>query len=420
MTVLGGNLISLFYSEQYMEKDWPHWFIITGYDTDKKLYYVIDDIQYAHEDKVYGDVCLTSTMLKSIYKKYISKYGTKWSCFVLDVQNEIILSEALRKILMLYFEFDIGDSNAYPQLLLLSELSKLSQCNNITNKTLFEEVKKKILNMNKYRSVFIQEIEKYMNKLEFNNASIDLLHEYNINLEKLWDSFVTSNILKIITYKEPDIKISDEIIGLEEKISFLLRSFANFLSLKKLDKKDDIDKRCDRDLYIENDENKIIKLYDREVLFNFINGKTYNWWFEDNAPKFVLASKINSHQNFKLSTKIKVDKGYTQKNFQAGIFLRTNKTSLFAGMDAKGIFVFDEIGKLNQSKYFKFSNEFYVSVEKNNGLVFAEIKNVSLEKTEIKWYIDDGENIDIGLTCKTWDDLGKVNIRFYDYYITLN
>lgn len=75
----------MFYSEQYMEKDWPHWFIITGYDTTKKLYYVIDDILYAHEDKVYGDVCLTSKMLKSIYKKYISKYGIKWSCFVLDV-----------------------------------------------------------------------------------------------------------------------------------------------------------------------------------------------------------------------------------------------------------------------------------------------------------------------------------------------
>lgn len=240
VTVLGGNLISLFYSEQYMEKDWPHWFIITGYDTDKKLYYVIDDIQYAHEDKVYGDVCLTSKMLKSIYKKYISKYGIKWSCFVLDVQQELFLSEALRKILMLYFEFDISDSTAYPQLLLLSELSKLAQCNNITNKALFEEVKRKTLNMNKYRSVFIQEIEKYMNRLEFNNDLIGLLHEYNINLEKFWDSFVTSNILKIITYKEPDIKIPDEIIGLEKKISFLLRSFVNFLSLtyiKNLEKK---------------------------------------------------------------------------------------------------------------------------------------------------------------------------------------
>lgn len=217
VTVLGGNLISLFYSEQYMEKDWPHWFIITGYDTDKKLYYVIDDIQYAHEDKVYGDVCLTSKMLKSIYRKYISKYGIKWSCFVLDVQYELFLSEALRKILMLYFEFDISDSTAYPQLLLLSELSKLAQCNNITNKALFEEVKKKILNMNKCRSVFIQEIEKYMNYLEFNNGLIGFLHEYNINLEKLWNSFVTSNILKIITYKEIDIKIPDEIIVLEKK-----------------------------------------------------------------------------------------------------------------------------------------------------------------------------------------------------------
>lgn len=102
VTVLDGNLISLFYSEQYMEKDWPHCFIITGYDTDKKLYYVIDDIQYAHEDKVYGDVCLTSKMLKSIYKKYISKYGIKWSCFVLEPQQELFLSEELRKILMLY------------------------------------------------------------------------------------------------------------------------------------------------------------------------------------------------------------------------------------------------------------------------------------------------------------------------------
>lgn len=423
VTVLGGNLISLFYSEQYMEKDWPHWFIITGYDTDKKLYYVIDDIQYAHEDKVYGDVCLTSKMLKSIYRKYISKYGIKWSCFVLDVQYELFLSEALRKILMLYFEFDISDSTAYPQLLLLSELSKLAQCNNITNKALFEEVKKKILNMNKCRSVFIQEIEKYMNYLEFNNGLIGFLHEYNINLEKLWNSFVTSNILKIITYKETDIKIPDEIIGLEKKISFLLRSFVNFLSLtniKNLEKKDDIYERCDRDLYIENDENKIIDLYDREILFEFISGKTYNWWFEDNAPKIVLASKINSNQNFKLSTKIKVDKGYTQKNFQAGIFLRSNKISLFAAMDSNGIFVLDEIGKLNQSKYFDFSNEFNISVEKNNNIILAKISNLDSEKSEIKWYLDDGEDIDVGLACKTWESFGKVNIRFYDYYITLN
>lgn len=37
-----------------------------------------------------------------IYKKYISKYGIKWSCFVLESQQELFLAEALRKTLMLY------------------------------------------------------------------------------------------------------------------------------------------------------------------------------------------------------------------------------------------------------------------------------------------------------------------------------
>ena len=41
-------------------------------------------------------------VMKYIYKKYISKYGIKWSCFVLEPQQELFLSEALRKILMLY------------------------------------------------------------------------------------------------------------------------------------------------------------------------------------------------------------------------------------------------------------------------------------------------------------------------------
>ena len=38
------------------------------------------------------DVCLTSKMLKSIYKKYISKYGIKWPrSFIVNPQNSEIL-----------------------------------------------------------------------------------------------------------------------------------------------------------------------------------------------------------------------------------------------------------------------------------------------------------------------------------------
>lgn len=39
LPIVGVDLIDLFYSNYYKEKDWPHWFLITGYDEYRKIFF---------------------------------------------------------------------------------------------------------------------------------------------------------------------------------------------------------------------------------------------------------------------------------------------------------------------------------------------------------------------------------------------
>ena len=150
--VLGVNLKFLFYSKYYCFNDWPHWFLITGYDTERKIYNILDDVQYIQNESLYGEFVLTKSILKQLNKKYKEKYEKRWNCFYFELKERKSVYNILINILGVYLEFDFSQNNSYPQLFLLKELSELyNQERN--NSSLIEELKKKIVNLNKYRHI---------------------------------------------------------------------------------------------------------------------------------------------------------------------------------------------------------------------------------------------------------------------------
>lgn len=415
--VIGVNLKGLFYSEYYRKENWPHWLLVTGYDTEKNIYYVLDDVQFLHMENMYGDFIITQKILMSINRKFLSEYDSKWSGFFFEPHQNISINDALIKILDFYFSFNICDKKTFPQLQLLQDLSYISNTN-YKYTDLSDEIKKKIINTNKYRSVFVQEIEKYMTKLEYKESSILSMQKYNYELGKQWDQFITSNILNILSNSEIDSEIPDILIELELKIKSILLDFYKYIKFVQKNGQREIQNNFSKKhnkLQIENDVNNIIKIHKNEIVFNFKGDKKYDWWFDDDAPKVILKSKIDSSQSFKIETKIEVDNSFSQEYFQAGIFLRTSNKILFCAIDNGDSFVVDEIGELSKSAFYEFTNISMISVVKDGMNIVATLSNSQSKKLEISWYLNTNENVDVGLACKTWGRTGKAKICFSDY-----
>lgn len=376
-------------------------------------------MKYALRNDENGDICLTKKILDSITKKYVKVYGMEWSCFAIDIDKTVPLADGIRKIILLYFDFNFKDDKSYPQLIILNELVRLA--NNTINNYLIDEVKNKVINIGKNRYVFINEVEKTAKKLGYDIEKTNLLHENNSDLKMLWDCYISSNILKILTNKKIDAKIPIEILNKEQTIRDILLDYSNFLMSINIieDKTSMIIDDKNGDILIDNDCNNIISIKESDVNFSFVQNRTYNWWFEDEAPKAVLKTKINFLQSFSVHTNINIESGFTQKNFQCGIFIRSKNQSLFCAFDSNGFFVFDEIGKLNRIKKFNFTNNFTICIHKDKELVTAIISDNKNNQAVIEWYVNSCDYLDIGLSCKTWGEIGKVKIKFYDYNLKL-
>lgn len=413
LPIIGGDLYYLFYSDHYKIDSWPHWFVITGCDIDRGLYYLSDDLQYTHIDREYKDICLTNKIINTINKKYLSLYDKKWSCFFLRISKVNTINELLRNILLLYFKFDTNNKDSYPQTKLISNLFEVR--NNNLDLTVFEKLKRKVINMNKYRTVFINEIEKYMGLFECEEGIISELKNHNLKLEKTWEQYVTLNILNCLKGYNTPLVLNDEIVELESNVRKILIKLYDFLLCKNNNVSNTICEKFNEMSIVENDCDGVVRLSDNQIIFDFDKGREYNWWFEDNAPKVVLAREVSCDCDFKVTTKIYIDEAFTQKNFQAGIFLRFADNALFCALDSHGLFVLDEIGKINKSSRFIFSNEVQITLEKHENILLGRINDNKATEVYIEWYAEFNECIDIGFSCKTWGESGSLNLKFFEY-----
>ena len=274
-----------------------------------------------------------------------------------------------------------------------------------------DDFKKKIVNTNKYRTIIFQTLIQFMRDFRFSDNMTRELTEANQSAEKIWDNYTTRMMLSVVLSKNIDIELPDEIIDIENRIKTIVKKFYTYLESYNV-----LEFARENTAICENNQDKIIEYNDDVVRFVFYSKRTYDWWFVNNSPKFIIKKHIRL-ENFRLSCDIKIS-DYQINDFQAGLFIRDDTQSIFCAYDLKGFLVLDEIGEISKSTEVQKVDSLKIIVTKYNGNILAEIYDFSGELLgRIERPDELKSSLDIGLSCKTWGNGGTVKATFQNYKI---
>lgn len=397
IVLLEGDLKYLYYSDYFMHSSWPHLFLIEGYNTEKQLLFIYDNVHLGGLDQMYGHFKLTYNLVHDVSIK--NKF-----CKIININK---LKNYDRKNL----------------LVIISNLTDLliEVINNFDNKIICELETKQIRNNNNLLNV-----PKYMEVL-FNEYSDlvcciinDCSFKENIRLAEyinIWKKIVNRNILNYFRSKSVNGVLEEDreaINNYEKLILIELNSIKYILAntdfLLPVSNKDNT-------YTIENDNDHIIKIENKNIYFNFQKNKNYNMWIEDSAPKCLLyQGEIN---DFILNVDINIDKKYTVEKFQIGIYWEIQNKMYFAAIDNSDLLVLDEIGKNNLSYNKEVLYKHVLLVEYKNKVLSVKIDDdtYTLSRCVLE---NDINGSKLGVSCKTWGKPGKLDIHCYIKQLEVN
>lgn len=392
--LLIGNLRKVFYSNYYKENDYSHLFLVKGYDTEKELIYLFDNVQFSELDAKYENFKITYNLV-----------------------NEFTNNESLHSIISIR---ELNDQVDYRIKKIIDEITHLFVCS-ITRKN-----NSILLYCSKQRDDFRR--EEFINLPKFLEVAfleyLNLLSETNINNEldnikdifskyiKYWKRYVIKKL--VLFMKDPDcffnIKLIKEpyVLSIEKdlvcELNNINEKIQNFIQSKQ-NKKNNL-----KNIFVlENNEDNIIDVNKNKIKFDFQNKKIYNMWINDEAPKLLLYKGIEKSFEIKLS--IKISSGYTVGRFQVGVFLRSGDVVYFAAIDNSNAVVIDMIGKDNLSYDTKisFNHTLVVKFEDNELYLFLDKckQNIISRVIPLKYKNDFG----FGVCCKTWENPGTLVIE---------
>ncbi len=438
--IIGVNLKDIFYSNYYVEHDWVHWFLIKGYKQRGNLVTVLDNTQFEHIGHGYEDFNIPFDIVKNANKSFIKRYGSEYSNIIFKKLYHVDIDEIIIYILSEYLKVDLNNKENYRQSILIKMYADMNTQNNFfygrTDKTKEEfvsELKKKIININKYRVVFLNGISDYMQKRDFSIQMADACEEFNMHIRELntlWQKNTMKSTIKIMHGEKTAEIIDEEVIRKEKLVQSDVRRFVEYLVEKMSERKQrlankeeslleiGIDNRTDMvdsSIRFENNCNNIIsntcKALSGKTTFTFDGTGMYNWWDMDNAPKMILKNMINQRMSLVVDLCIRE---YIEGNFEAGAFVREKSTgrSLMIGIENEKYLVISEIGreghKLDVDKHDSF--RIFIREHKGNiefGINSIDEENVMFVSDDI--HLDDCE---IGIVCKTWTGNMKLEVDF--------
>lgn len=388
--LLVGNLKKVFYSIYYKEKDWPHLFLINGYNTQKELIYIFDNTQFSELDSKYENFRITYDMVNE-FSKNDGVYNVI-SIKKTEYYNYYGIKAIIKQLTQLLVRSIMKDSNY-----ILTYF-----CNSYDNIS-----KAKFINLPKYLEVTFSE---YLFLLQI-NTDINTENVNNIITEYInyWKRYVIKNL--VLFTKTPDSLLSMEF----NKDQYVLSIENRLVSeLKKINQniQDFVQTDCKTEksiFFIENNNDNILDVSKNMIKFDFSKNKIYNMWINDEAPKLILyKGKV---KDFDIKLSVKIMHNYSVGRFQFGVFLRVSDAVYFAAIDNANIVVIDMIGKDNLS--------YDTTILNNHKMV------VKFEKKELSLFLDDCEqsiisrtiplksknDIVFGICCKTWEKSGLLKVE---------
>lgn len=422
--LIPGNLKDLYYSEHYNTKDWPHIFVICGFDYTNKLYNILDFTQLHSNDVIYKPFVIQYETLDKIYKSYCNYNGSN-DIFILSNPNNLSqfdICKIIDSCLTLYE----NNLSANPHILFkyINSINEIITNNdksflkkNLKEKIFgplnVEETTQNMFNLIKFKNVFFTELIESSRPFIKDTSLLNSITTKKEILITKWNNL--SNIalinMKRVLYMDYQEYIN-ELINLELEIKNLVMLLKSELSKYKLASTEN---SLINSFILENNEDSIINIENSNIQFNFLKQLEYNCWTGDNAPKILLNSQVIKLDNFTFTAKVSINKKADNCGFLSGFIIKFNNNATFYyGITSYNTLIIDERLKsfgLTETPY-THSEVHLKLVNKNKKCTFYYTNDISTPFTEFFNLEDESKIIEIGLSCKTWTNTAPINIEF--------
>lgn len=214
--------------------------------------------------------------------------------------------------------------------------------------------------------------------------------------------------------KDIDHSIPNEINLCEQK---LYKKIEDCIEYLKKYKNSELPGDCKIDYLTENNEDNLIHMDGDKIIFEFNNNKIYNTWTEDYCPKVYLGDKkYNLNKKYIIYATICIEPGYLETKFEAGIFMRFDKSDMyFGGIDVNNKLVFDCIGKSNMDIEYAFPHKITLFIECSDKVAEFGFMDGNNRIIKLHRAIEIDDCIEFGIACKTWGTGKRLKVCFEDY-----
>jgi len=260
---------------------------------------------------------------------------------------------------------------------------------------------RKLFEINNYKKVFLKELIHLINMCTIQEEDMEKLSNLCSNIYKSWLEADSQIVYCLKKNKRQEIKkILEKPLYFENQLVHALK----YITEENISHDSE---EC-RFLFVNNSDQIINKLDNGNILFCFNQGKTYNNWFDDLAPRFVL--KQQDLCQFKLSTEFEIIEYDSCINFCFGVYIKDDSgNSYLFGNNSMNYVCFEHTGvDSGITESYVNENKFKIEIYCNGKelrLRYIESSNISIVfNKKVKLY---GNVFQIGITCKTWGALGK-------------
>lgn len=396
--VIPGNLNDLFYSKYYHKRDWPHYFLIYGYDKINGLFYTYDSAQsYKENSALYKQFVIEEATMKKIYTSYIDKFSK--DVYIISC-TEIYNNFDVYKVINNIFKFILNNK------LNLNRFRELDLIDALQNNNDIEEndyLVQRLLRIKKAKGVFLNELKYIIKQFVLTpklNKEIDII-EKRLLFE--WEKYINRTILNMYEGKyENKLENFDAVYELEKKLfEIISNTYLTFKTNCSCMKKNE----CSN---FQNNEDNIISYEKDKYLFSFSGEKTYSSYGIDDSPK-VLLKKIVPNSSVMVKTKIQLTEYNDNSKFHAGIYIRTEDDSLYFWGSCCGKSIRLDLCGINNNIIDILNNADAVTlyVKIINSKIVIGLYDNGIEK-EVLSYKTKTDVCEVGIGCKTW---GKENLK---------
>lgn len=405
IVISAGNLYALPYSEiHYHVDNWPHLFIYKGYNYDTKMFRILDNIHMhttKYKDLRYSDFFLSEDTVRKLYEEQGRVYDREFG-FVVFNKNEYFGVKSDRQIVLTILRQLCMPKTGfkYRQIVKLISLNEALINGSIDNRQL-KDLAKKILNINKYKTVMLNELSINMMENGYDTIYINRIKELADLLYAEWSDYVTVSVSKIKRkrFDSPEA-VTESIEKMEDEIVSITKGYIDFLE------KDEGTDRENKKI-----SNEIIFVEEGKIIFSITDGKTHNFWFEDKAPKYPLLKNCNDDKIF-AKARILFNQESEENLYQAGIYVKSAEDKVYyMAIDNDRNCILDTIGENNRKEEFDNTNEYLIKMNLEADCLKVQFISDASTK-ELKMMIERLAPVEVGLMVKTWGNGGFLEVDF--------